>query len=75
LKLDLFKASKLEQVIDSEQYAKLQEMIDVSDFKSRLRIKKRDWFIKPEQSINSSRIMRLKKNLEYAQGVLNSRLN
>ena len=52
----------------------LQEMIDVNDFKSRLKIKKRDWFINPEESIISSRIMRLKKNLGYAQDILNSRL-
>lgn len=42
------KTSQLLNVIEHDKYKHLQEMIDESDFKSRLKIKKKDWFIKPD---------------------------
>ena len=42
------KTSKLLNVIEHEKYVHLQKMIDEQDFQSRMKIKKKDWFINPD---------------------------
>jgi len=49
-------------------------MIDEVDFSSRMKIKKKDWFINPDHSLHSRRILCLKKSLGYAQNILRQRL-
>jgi hypothetical protein len=68
------KTSKLLNVIEHDKYVHLQRMIDESDFKSRMKIKKKDWFINPEHSIAARQILCLKKSLGYSQNILRERL-
>lgn len=49
-------------------------MIDEADLTSRMKIKKKDWFINPEHSIAARKILCLKKSLGYSQNILQDRL-
>lgn len=64
------KTSSLLNVIERDKYFNLQKMIDQVDFKSRMKIKKKDWFIDPTHSIQARQIICLKKSLGYAQNIL-----
>ena len=68
------KTSKLLNVIEHDRYEDLQKKIEETDYQSRMRIKKKDWFISPDESLNSRRVMGLKKSLGYSQSILKQRL-
>lgn len=55
------KTSKLLNVIEKEKYDQLQDMIDHVDYESRMKIKKRDWFINPEHSMSARKMIFIQK--------------
>lgn len=68
------KTSKLLNVIEKEKYDNLHDMIDVVDWEARMKIKKADWFINPEHSLDSRKKMFLQKSLGYSKNILNQKL-
>lgn len=60
------KTSTLLNVVEQDRYHNIKRMIDEVDFKSRMKIKKKDWFINPDQSIQARKILCLKKSLGYS---------
>ena len=51
------KTSKLLNVIEKEKYDHLQVMIDQVDYESRMKIKKKDWFIDPDHSMSARKMI------------------
>ncbi len=68
------KTSKLLNVIEKEKYDNLQDMIDIVDYESRMKIKKAEWFINPEHSLTMRKRMFLEKSLCYSKKVLQQKL-
>ena len=53
------KTSKLLNVIEKDKYDHLQVMIDKLDYESRMKIKKKDWFIDPDHSLNARKMINI----------------
>ena len=68
------KTSKLLNVIEQDKYVNIKKMIDHVDHGARMKIKNKDWFIDPDHSIASKRVLCLKKSLGYAKSLLRRRL-
>ena len=58
-------------MLEHDRYMNIQRMIDEADFKSRMKIRKKDWFLNPDQTIKSRRQLSLVKSLGYSQNILN----
>jgi hypothetical protein len=68
------KTSKLLNVIEKEKYDHLQVMIDQVDYDSRMKIKKKDWFIDPDHSMSARKMISIQKTLGYAKKIMQQRL-
>ena len=49
-------------------------MIDQVDYESRMKIKKKDWFIDPDHSMSARKMISIQKTLGYAKKIMQQRL-
>jgi hypothetical protein len=49
-------------------------MIDQVDYESRMKIKKKDWFIDPDHSMSARKMIFIQKSLGYSKKIMQERL-